>query len=48
MKKLEEEIQKIKKMIKTQSHDSKFISDDVLLVLQTQLVILKTLKSLIK
>ena len=48
MNELQERIKKVKKMIKTQSHDGKFISDDVLIVLETQLVILKTLKSLIK
>ena len=48
MKKLEKQIEKVKKMIKTQAYDGKFISDDVLILLETQLVILETLKSLIK
>ena len=48
MKELEEQIQKVKKIIKNQAHKGNFVSDDVLIVLETQLVILKTLKSLIK
>ena len=48
MEKLEKQIEKTKQIIKDGSFEGKWVSDDILIVLESQLIILETLKNLTK
>jgi hypothetical protein len=48
MEKLENQIEKTKQIIKDGEFESKWISDDTLIILENQLIILETLKNLTK
>jgi hypothetical protein len=48
MEKLENQIEKTKQIIKDGEFEGKWISDDTLIILENQLIILETLKNLTK
>jgi len=48
MEKLEKQIEKTKQIIEDGSFEGKWVSDDILIVLESQLIILETLKNLTK
>ncbi len=48
MEQLENQIEKTKQIIEDESFEGKWVSDDTLIILENQLIILETLKKLIK
>ena len=48
MEDLENQIEKTKQIINNESFDGKYVSDDTLIILENQLIILETLKKLTK
>jgi hypothetical protein len=48
MEELENQIEKIKQIINDGSFENKWVSDDTLIILENQLIILETLKKLMK
>lgn len=48
MKKLEKQIEKTKQIISDCAFEGKWVDDDTIIILENQLIILETLKKLIK